>query len=102
MPPVTPYSKFLGDREPVAALRQTASLIVALTSCWLPADFERSHSSGKWSARKVLLHLAHIEIAFGMRVRMALTTKAYAVQPFDQDLWMERESIVAGRSSADV
>jgi hypothetical protein len=102
MPPVTPYSKFLGDREPVAALRETASRIDALTSGWLPPDFERSHAPGKWSVRKVLLHLAHIEIAFGMRVRMALTTKAYAVQPFDQDLWMERESTVDGRSSADV
>jgi hypothetical protein len=102
MAPVTPYSKYLGDREPVAALRETSSRIEALTSGWLPHDFERSYEPGKWSARKILLHLAHIEIAFGMRVRMALTTPSYAVQPFDQDRWMERESGVDGRTASDV
>jgi hypothetical protein len=102
MPPVTPYSKHLGDREPLAALRETSSRIDALTSGWLPADFERSYEPGKWSARQILLHLAHLEMTFGLRVRMALTTPSYVVQPFDQDRWMERESTVDGRSAADV
>src|SRR5690349_13305121 len=101
MPPVTPYSKYLGNREPLAALRETSSRIDALTSGWLPPDFERTYESGKWSARKILLHLAHIELAFGMRVRMALTTPSYVIQPFDQDRWMERESAVDGRAAAD-
>ena len=101
MAPVTPYSKYLGDREPVAALREATSRIEALTSGWLPHDFERSYEPGKWSARQILTHLAHIEIAFGMRVRMALSTPSYIVQPFDQDRWMERESAVEGRAAAD-
>jgi hypothetical protein len=101
MPPVTPYSKYLGDRDPVAALRETCSRIEALTSGWVPADFERSHEPGKWSGRQILTHLAHIEIAFGMRIRMALTTPSYLVQPFDQDRWMEREAAVDGRLAAD-
>jgi hypothetical protein len=101
MPPVTPYSKYLGDREPVAALRETAARIGALTASWLPADFERSYAPGKWSARLILGHLAHIEIAVGMRVRMALTTPGYVVQPFDQDRWMEHESSIDGRAAAN-
>jgi hypothetical protein len=101
MPLVTPYSKYLGDREPVAALRETAGRIGALTSGWKPADFERSYEPGKWSARQILLHLAHIEIAFGMRVRMALSTPSYVVQPFDQDRWMAHESNADGRSAAE-
>jgi hypothetical protein len=101
MPPVTPYSKYLGDREPVAALRQTAGRIGVLTSGWTRADFERSYAPGKWSARQILLHLAHIEIAFGTRVRMALSTPSYVVQPFDQDRWMTHESTADGRAATD-
>ena len=101
MPPVTPYSKYLGDRDPIVALRETAARIGKLTFAWSPADFERFYEAGKWSGRLILAHLAHIELAFGMRVRMALTTPGYVVQPFNQDLWMERESAVDGRAAAD-
>src|SRR5690242_17065796 len=101
MPPVTPYSKYLGDREPIAALRETSARIGKLTTNWSPADFERTYEAGKWSARLLLAHLAHIEIAVGMRVRMALTTPGYVVQPFDQDRWMEHESTIDGRAAAD-
>jgi hypothetical protein len=101
MAPVTPYSRYLGDREPIAALRETSSRIDALTTAWLPHHFERTYEPGKWNARQILLHLAHIELAFGVRVRMALTTPSYVVQPFDQDRWMQRESTVEGRAAAD-
>jgi hypothetical protein len=101
MPPVTPYTKYLGDRDPIAALRETSARIGALTSGWSAADFERTYEPGKWSARLILAHLAHIEIAFGMRVRMALTTPGYMVQPFDQDRWMERETAIDGRAAVD-
>jgi len=102
MPPVTPYSKYLGDREPIAALRETCSRIEGLTSGWLPPDFERTYEAGKWSARQILLHLAHIELMFGSRVRLALTTPSYVIQPFDQDRWMAREPAVEGRAATDV
>ena len=101
MAPATPYTKYLGDREPLAALRETSSRIDALTSGWLPHDYERTYKPGKWNARQILLHLTHLEIACGMRVRMALTTPSYMVQPFDQDRWMERESTVDGRAAAE-
>src|SRR5438552_11973042 len=100
MAPATPYSKYLGDREPIAALRETSSRIDALSSGWLPHDFERTYAAGKWNARQILIHLAHIEMAFGLRVRMALTTPSYTLQPFDQDRWMERESAMDGRTAA--
>jgi DinB superfamily len=102
MPPVTPYTKYLGDRDPIAALRETSARIGALTSGWSPADFERTYEPGKWSARLILAHLARIEIAFGMRVRMALTTPGYMVQPFDQDRRIERETATDGRAAVDV
>ncbi len=101
MAPVTPYTKHLGDREPIAVLRETSSRIDALTSGWLPSDFDRTYAAGKWSARQILMHMAHVELATAIRVRMALTTDAYVVQPFDQDRWMEREPAVEGRAAAD-
>jgi len=74
---------------------------MALTAAWSAADFERAPAPGKWTARQTLAHLAHIEIAFGNRARMALTTPGYVVQPFDQDRWMERETQVTGREAVD-
>jgi len=96
MPPETPYSKDLGNREPLASMRETADRVRALTSRWSPDQFERSYAPGKWSARLILTHLAQAELAFGNRVRMALSVPNYGAQSFDQDAWIARESRMAG------
>jgi DinB superfamily len=101
MRPVTPYSKYLGDRDPIAAMREAAERIGALTADWSEEDFARASAPGKWTARQLLAHLVHVEIASANRARMALTTPGYVVQPFDQDRWMEREVTVSGRHAAD-
>src|SRR6266542_4136098 len=101
MRPVTPYSKYLGDRDPLAVLSETAERIGKLTAGWSEEDFERASAPGKWTARQLMAHLAHLEIAFGNRTRMALSTPGYVVQPFDQDRWMEREVSLTGREAAD-
>jgi hypothetical protein len=101
MPPTTPYSVDLGDREPIRAMREGTSRISALAGTWSPAQFERSYAPGKWSARQILTHLAHSELAFGNRVRMALATAGYVAQSFDQDAWMARESGLSGRAALD-
>jgi DinB family protein len=101
MPPQTPYSSDLGNREPVAAMRETADRIRGLATSWTPDRFERSYAAGKWTARQILMHLAHSELAFGTRVRMALSTPNYRAQPFDQDLWMKREPALSGRDALD-
>jgi hypothetical protein len=61
-----------------------------------PEQYARSYAPGKWTAGQLFLHLAQTELAFSMRVRMAITTVNYVVQPFDQDAWMAREPLVAG------
>jgi hypothetical protein len=101
MPPQTPYTADLDDREPIASMRESASRIAALVSRWSPHDFERSYAPGKWPARQILTHLAQTEFAFGSRVRMALTTPGYVAQSFDQDAWMARESGLSGRAALD-
>jgi hypothetical protein len=103
MPPKTPYADDLGDREPIAAIRDGLSRIRALAGAWSPQQFERSYAPGKWSARNILTHLAHSELAFGNRARMALAASPqdYVAQPFNQDVWMARESALGGREALD-
>jgi uncharacterized damage-inducible protein DinB len=98
MTPQTPYSTDLGDRDPIEAIRETLGWFREF-SRWSDADFERSYAAGKWSARQVLVHLAQMEIAFGTRARLALTTPNYTAQSFDQDRWMARESTLGGREA---
>jgi DinB family protein len=101
MPPQTPYSIDLGEREPIRAMRESTSRITAVAATWSPAQFERSYAPGKWSARQIFTHLAQSELAFGNRVRMALATPGYVAQSFDQDAWMARETSLSGRAAVD-
>jgi hypothetical protein len=101
MSPQTPYSKDLGDRNPISAIRDSADRYRRLLSGWTPAQFERSYAPGKWSARQILIHLAQSELALGTRARMALTTPNYAAQSFNQDEWMNKEQRLAGKDALD-
>ena len=94
--PITPYTKYLGDRDALDAIRDSLERIRNLVRDWTPAQFERSYAPGKWSARQILVHLAQTELALGTRARHALTTPNYAAQSFDQDKWMARESGLDG------
>lgn len=96
MPPQTPYTKDLGEREPIEAIRESADRYRQLLSGWTPAQFERTYALGKWTARQILIHLAQTELALGTRARMALSTPNYTAQAFDQDRWMEIESRGSG------
>jgi DinB family protein len=101
MPPQTPYSQDLGDREPIAAIRDSLARIHTHATAWTPQQFERSYAPGKWSARQILTHLAQTELAFGTRARMALSApqRDYVAQPFNQDHWMAREAGLGGREA---
>ena len=96
MAPVTNYSRDLGDREPLPAMRDSVARLVALTRGWSAADFERPYAPGKWTARLVVIHLAQTELALGVRARMALATPKYTAQNFDQDTWLGRETALNG------
>jgi hypothetical protein len=101
MPPTTPYTTDLENREPIRAMRDTGARVRSLVGEWRPDQFERSYAPGKWDARQILIHLAQSEIALGYRARMALTTPGYTAQPFDQDKWMARESTTSGHDALD-
>lgn len=96
MATTTTYTNDLEDREPLAAMRDNALRLTSLTRGWAPGDYERSYAPGKWTARQVIVHLAHTELALGVRARMALAAPNYTAQPFDQDAWLARETRLGG------
>jgi DinB family protein len=99
--PTTPYADDLGDRDPLAAIRDTVGRIRAIAGRWAPDRLERSYAPGKWSARQILTHLAQTELALGNRARMALATSGYVAQAFDQDAWIARETRISGPEALD-
>lgn len=94
MAATNPYAADLGQREPVSVLADTHAHLTKLFEGWAPADFERTYAPGKWPARQMMLHMLHIELTFGWRLRMALTTDHYQLQPMEQDDWMHAEALV--------
>jgi len=103
MAPQTPYADDLGNREPIASMRESIARLKTIAGGWSPQLFERSYAAGKWPARKILTHLAHSELAFGNRARMALAApnQDYVAQPFNQDAWIDREPAFDGRDALD-
>ncbi len=96
-----PYEHDLGARDVLTALRETPERIRALVGGMSPADFKRTYGEGKWTVGQLLTHLAQAEVIFAQRIRMALTTPGYVVQPFDQDKMMAREAGSGGGEAFD-
>jgi uncharacterized damage-inducible protein DinB len=96
-----PYGEDLGSRAPLEALAETPGKIRAHVARWSDADFERSYAEGKWSFRKVLVHLAQTELALSTRARFALTTPNYQSQAFSQDEWMAIDDRAGARAALD-
>jgi uncharacterized damage-inducible protein DinB len=96
-----PYAADLETRDPLEALSDTPARIRAAVERWSEADFERSYAAGKWSIRKVLIHLAQTEMALPSRVRFALSQEGYIAQPFSQDDWLPLDEAVEARTALD-
>jgi hypothetical protein len=96
-----PYGDDLGARDPLAALADTPQKIRAIVEQW-PADrWEKSYAPGKWSARRVVIHLAQMEIALPIRVRFAVAQDGYVAQPLDQDAWLAVDDHADGPTALD-
>ena len=96
-----PYAADLDDLDPFKALGETPFQIQALVDSWSDEDFERSYAPGKWSARKILVHLAQTELGLSTRVRYALCAPNYQAQSFDQDQWMPLDEHVDARTALE-
>ena len=94
-----PYAADLGDKDSLSALGDTPQQIAKVVGRWSEADFDRTYAPGKWSARKILVHLAQTELALGARVRFALAQDGYVAQAFNQDDWMPFDDHMDARTA---
>ena len=96
MPFVNPYQALLQGRDPRDVLESAVGDLSTLVHGWSAAQYDASYAPGKWTARQILLHLAHVEMIDGVRLRMALAEPGYVVQPFTPDAWVRVESPASG------
>src|SRR3954471_7847819 len=82
-----PYSKYLGDQDPLEVMGKTPERVSDLFSLLGPQGQGKTYAPGKWSAREIICHLADCEIAFSFRLRQTLAEPNHVIQPFDQELW---------------
>lgn len=94
-----PYSKYLGDQDPLEVIGRTPERVRNLFEHLGPQGQEKTYAPGKWSAREVVCHLADCEIAFGFRLRQILAEPNHVIQPFDQELWAKRYSSLNGAAA---
>lgn len=96
-----PYAAALGSKDPDKALAETPRKIRAILDGWSTKQWERSYAPGKWSARRLLIHLAQTELALTTRVRFAASQRGYVAQPFDQDAWLLLDDRADGPTALD-
>lgn len=97
-----PYGKYVVGVDVMRSLVETPQRIAALVRGWPRDRDERSHAPGKWTARQVLAHLAHLEMNVSVRLRIALAETDGVLRPFDQDEWMRAETAPPALVSLDV
>lgn len=87
-----PYADLVGSEDPLSLLASTPIRIAALVKGWDANRWSRPYAPGKWTAAQLILHLAHDEIGWCNRIRLALTVEGYVVQPYDGAEWVAWES----------
>lgn len=80
----------VGDRDPMAILRDTPAALRSTAEEMTEEELSRPEAPGKWSVRHVLKHLADSELVWGYRLRMALAHHRPRLTGYDQDAWAER------------
>ena len=96
-----PYAADLGSTDPLKALADTPRKIRSIVGKWSAKRWERSYAPGKWSARRILIHLAQAELALTTRVRFAASQPGYVAQSFDQDAWLLLDDWADGPTALD-
>ena len=80
----------LGDRDPLAVLRQTPPALRQAIAGLSDAQLRHPEAPGKWSIVHVLQHLADSDLVWAWRVRLILAHDRPTITGYDQDLWSER------------
>ena len=75
----------VGDRDPIAVLRETPDRLAALTDSLTSEAAATPEAPQKWSVAAVVQHLADAELVWGYRLRMVLSQDRPAIVGYDQD-----------------
>ena len=86
---VSAVLELLGDREPIAVLREMPSALPRAIEGLSPQQL-RQPEPGKWSIGQILQHLADSEVVWAWRMRLILAQDRPQLTGYDQDLWAER------------
>ncbi len=54
------------------------------------ADLAKTYAPGKWSVRKILVHIADAESVLHERIKRTIAEPKSVVWAFDQDLWQDK------------
>ena len=91
-PDPQPYSekmsKLVGDRDPLAVLAQTASILDEIVRKHSSTVLRTRPFEGKWTPNEVIGHLADSELVYGYRLRLILCEDNPAIFGTNQDLWV--------------
>lgn len=71
-------------------LKATTRDLVALTTNVPAIRLRRPPGVGEWSAAMVIAHLADAEMAYGVRLRRAVTEPRPFLPAYDENAWVER------------
>jgi hypothetical protein len=82
--------ELLGNRDPMAVLRETPSLLPRAIDALSPQELRQPERPGKWSITQILQHLADSEMVGAWRFRLVLAQDRPPLTGYDQDLWAER------------
>ena len=82
--------ELLGDRDPIAVLREMPSALPRAITGLSPQQLGQPEQQGKWSIGQILQHLADSEVVWAWRMRVILAQDRPRLTGYDQDLWAER------------
>jgi uncharacterized damage-inducible protein DinB len=80
----------LGNRDPLAVLRETIDVLPQAIDGLSPQQLRQPERAGKWSIGQVLTHLADSELVGAWRFRLILAQERPPLTPYDQDIWADR------------
>jgi len=84
---MNPYASFLGKRNALEVIAETAARLDKLTDAIGLDGLEAKPAPNKWNAREIVCHLADTEVVFAFRLRQTLAEDDHVIQPFDQERW---------------
>ena len=91
-----PHGALLAHQDPVGVLERTARELPLLVRSWTPARFDEAYAPGKLTGHRILVHLLNVELAYGPRLRMALSSPGHLGRPFDPNAWRPIEALNNG------